>query len=346
MVFDFLWNFFQDSATPIMEGIINLHNYIFIFLCLISIFVIVMLYNIYRVSYKIITKPKNLRMLKFRYLVINDLHVTHGRLLEIIWTVLPALILVVIALPSFFLLYAMDEIIKPSMTLRVVGYQWYWSYHYLAFDNCRLFSLDDFGRSFGRRNFYGINFDSNIINELDLRFGAFRLLEVDRVTLLPIYAHIRIVVTANDVLHSWALPALGIKMDAVPGRLNQFPTFIRRRGIFYGQCSELCGPSHGFMPICLVACLPLKYVVGTRRSIVPLPKPVLRSSFELNYFIQLFTLANSLLFLSVFALLKRRNTLINFVIILELLLLAINIYFVTFAFWLNDLLGLLFSFCY
>jgi len=158
---------------------------------------------------------------------------THSTILEIIWTIIPALILMIIAIPSFALLYSLDEIINPSMTLKIIGHQWYWSYEYSD-----SITTD---KSF--------NFDSYMKSEEDLTLGNFRLLEVDNRIVLPTQIHIRLLVTAADVLHSWAVPSLGIKIDACPGRLNQVFLFLKREGVFYGQCSEICGINHGFMPI-------------------------------------------------------------------------------------------------
>lgn len=159
--------------------------------------------------------------------------VVHGTAIEIIWTVIPSLILVVVALPSFALLYSIDEVIDPSVTVKCVGHQWYWSYEY-----------SDFESKLGT-----INFDSYMIPEDELELGELRLLEVDNRIVLPVQTHVRILVTAADVLHSWAVPSLGIKVDACTGRLNQTSLFALREGVFYGQCSEICGVGHGNMPI-------------------------------------------------------------------------------------------------
>ena len=147
---------------------------------------------------------------------------------------LPSLILIFIAVPSFALLYSMDEIVDPAITLKAIGHQWYWSYEYSDYN------LDDET---------AINFDSYMIPEDDLEIGQLRLLEVDNRVVLPIKTHIRVLITGADVLHSWAVPSLGVKCDAVPGRLNQVHVFLKREGVFYGQCSELCGANHAFMPI-------------------------------------------------------------------------------------------------
>jgi cytochrome c oxidase subunit 2 len=168
---------------------------------------------------------------------------THSSLLEIIWTIIPALILLLIAIPSFSLLYSLDELIDPSLTIKIVGHQWYWSYELL---NCVE------GET--------LNFDSYMLNIDDLSIGSFRLLEVDNRVELPTKMHIRLLVTAADVLHSWAVPSFGIKVDACPGRLSQASLFLKREGVYYGQCSEICGINHGFMPIVVRGVSARKYI--------------------------------------------------------------------------------------
>jgi cytochrome c oxidase subunit 2 len=164
--------------------------------------------------------------------------IIHGTTIEIVWTVAPSLILVLIAIPSFALLYSMDEVVDPAVTLKAIGHQWYWSYEYSDYNT---------------EDAPAIGFDSYMIPEDSLTPGQFRLLEVDNRVVVPVNTHIRMIITAADVLHSWAVPALGIKCDAVPGRLNQTCFFIKREGVFYGQCSELCGANHAFMPIVVEA---------------------------------------------------------------------------------------------
>lgn len=222
---------FQDPATPIMEGIINLHHDLMFFICVISIFVTWMLFRtLWHFS-------------SFQNSVPSTL--THGTLIEMVWTITPAFILLIIAVPSFSLLYAMDEVISPAITIKTLGHQWYWSYEYSDYVN----EDGDF-----------IEFDSYMIPEEDLEIGQLRLLEVDNRMVVPINTHIRIIISAADVLHSWAVPSLGIKCDAIPGRLNQTSLFIKREGLYYGQCSEICGINHGFMPI-VVEAVPLKNYV-------------------------------------------------------------------------------------
>nr|YP_010164461.1 Cox2 [Polyopes lancifolius]QRM91056.1 Cox2 [Polyopes lancifolius] len=215
---------FQDPATPIMEGIINLHHDLMFFICVISIFVSWMLgRTLWHFESTQNPIPSSL---------------SHGTLIEIIWTVTPALILLVIAVPSFSLLYAMDEIISPAITIKTLGHQWYWSYEYSDY-------LNEEGEA--------IIYDSYMIPEEDLEPGQFRLLEVDNRVVVPTNTHVRVIVSAADVLHSWAIPSLGVKCDAIPGRLNQTSLFIKREGLYYGQCSEICGINHGFMPIVIEA---------------------------------------------------------------------------------------------
>jgi len=212
---------FQDPATPAVEGMIDFHNYMMTFLVIIGFFVLWMLYQV------IISFNKEVHPIAEKF--------THSSLLEIVWTILPAVVLLFLAIPSFALLYSLDEMIDPTVTLKVVGHQWYWSYEY-----------SDYATLEGGES---LNFDSYMISTNDLVKGTFRLLEVDNRVVLPVNTHIRLLVTAADVLHSWAIPSFGIKVDACPGRLSQASLFIKREGLYYGQCSEICGVNHGFMPI-------------------------------------------------------------------------------------------------
>ena len=215
---------FQDPASPIMQGIIDLHHDVAFFLIVVSVFVVWMLARtVYHFHHTRNPIPEK---------------IIHGTLIEIAWTVTPSLILVLIAVPSFALLYSLDEVVDPAVTVKVIGHQWYWSYEYSDYS-------DVDGAS--------IAFDSYMIPEDDLTPGQLRLLEVDNRVVVPVNTHIRAVITAADVLHSWAIPSLGVKCDAVPGRLNQIPLFVKREGVFYGQCSELCGANHAFMPIVIEA---------------------------------------------------------------------------------------------
>lgn len=217
---------FQAPATPVMEGIINFHNHIMFFMVGIGVFVMWLIAR----CLSFYGENSNNKVDNF----------VHATTIEIVWTIVPAIILMVIAVPSFALLYSMDEMLDPAVTLKVVGHQWYWSYEYSDYNHLT-------------EENSGINFDSYLVADDDLEKGQFRLLEVDNRIVLPINTHIRVLITAADVLHSWAVPSFGVKVDACPGRLNQTTMFIKKPGVFYGQCSELCGTNHGFMPICVEA---------------------------------------------------------------------------------------------
>nr|ADQ64023.1 cytochrome c oxidase subunit II [Aradacanthia heissi] len=160
--------------------------------------------------------------------------------IETLWTIMPAIILIMIALPSIKLLYMMDEVINPSITIKAIGHQWYWSYEYSDFKN--------------------IEFESYMKPEMELNTNEMRLLEVDNRLILPINNSIRILVSSTDVIHSWTVPAIGVKIDATPGRLNQSMMKINRPGIMYGQCSEICGANHSFMPIMIESITMKKFI--------------------------------------------------------------------------------------
>jgi cytochrome c oxidase subunit 1 len=217
---------FQDPASPVMEGIIDLHHDIMFFLIITLTFVMWML----------------LRILMFftAGAVSKRSFITHNTELEIIWTVIPTIVLIFISIPSFVLLYAIDDLKDPTFVLKVVGHQWYWHYEFPKMDTC--IEPD-------------IAWDSYMLSEEDLTESRpYRLLEVDNRVSIPFHFKIRIIISSGDVLHSWAVPSLGVKMDACPGRLNQIGLFINRPGIFYGQCSEICGVNHSFMPIVIKTC--------------------------------------------------------------------------------------------
>lgn len=200
----------QDRASPLIEQLIFFHDHTLIILTIITILVGYLIFTLF------FNKYIN------RYLL-------EGQIIEVIWTILPAITLVFIALPSLRLLYLLDEVRNPSLTLKSIGHQWYWSYEYSDFKQ--------------------LEFDSYITPTNELEINRFRLLDVDNRILLPFNSQIRILVSALDVLHSWTIPALGVKIDATPGRLNQTNFFINRSGLFYGQCSEICGANHSFIPI-------------------------------------------------------------------------------------------------
>lgn len=210
---------FQTPATEIMEKIVDLHHDIMFFLVLIVSFVSWILIRI--ISLYGVHNSKTLRVA-----------FAHHTLLEKVWTYIPTAILVLIAAPSFSLLYSIDALVEPKITVKAIGHQWYWSY-----ETTDMASGKD------------VNFDSYMVAEDELKVGGLRLLEVDNRLMLPFATNIRMIITAVDVLHSWTVPAFGLKMDAVPGRLNQIGLKIAHPGTFYGQCSELCGLNHSFMPI-------------------------------------------------------------------------------------------------
>nr|QNE85670.1 cytochrome c oxidase subunit II [Muscina levida] len=211
----------QDSSSPLMEQLIFFHDHTLLILIMITILVG------YLMSTLFFNKYTN------RYLL-------HGQTIEIIWTILPAIILLFIAFPSLRLLYLLDEINEASITLKAIGHQWYWSYEYSDFKN--------------------IEFDSYMIPTNELLISNFRLLDVDNRVILPMNTQIRILVTAADVIHSWTIPALGVKVDSTPGRLNQTNFLINRTGLLYGQCSEICGANHSFMPI-VIESIPMTYFI-------------------------------------------------------------------------------------
>lgn len=219
---------FQDAASPVMEEILFLHNQImFILIIIITAVFWLIIRGLTGQAYH-------------RYLV-------EGATIEIVWTIIPAIILVFIAFPSLKLLYLMDEVVEPGVTVKAIGHQWYWSYEY-----------SDYQTTLGEDS--TLEFDSYMVPTTDLEPGDLRLLEVDNRMVVPIDTYVRILVTGADVLHSFAVPALAVKMDAVPGRLNQTGFLVKRPGIFYGQCSELCGANHSFMPIVIEAVSMDKYI--------------------------------------------------------------------------------------
>nr|NP_114350.1 cytochrome c oxidase subunit II [Nycticebus coucang]YP_008379115.1 cytochrome c oxidase subunit 2 [Nycticebus bengalensis]YP_009550265.1 cytochrome c oxidase subunit II [Nycticebus coucang insularis]P98039.1 RecName: Full=Cytochrome c oxidase subunit 2; AltName: Full=Cytochrome c oxidase polypeptide II [Nycticebus coucang]AAA20568.1 cytochrome oxidase II [Nycticebus coucang]AGM47609.1 cytochrome c oxidase subunit 2 [Nycticebus bengalensis]AGT52301.1 cytochrome c oxidase subunit II [Nyctice len=210
---------FQDAASPIMEELLYFHDHTLMIVFMISSLVL------YIISLMLSTE-------------LTHTSTMDAQEVETVWTILPAVILILIALPSLRILYMMDEINTPSMTLKTMGHQWYWSYEYTDYDN--------------------LCFDSYMVTTPDLEPGDLRLLEVDNRVILPTEMSIRMLISSEDVLHSWTVPALGIKTDAIPGRLNQATLMTSRPGIYYGQCSEICGSNHSFMPIVLEL-VPLKY---------------------------------------------------------------------------------------
>ncbi len=247
---------FQDPATPIAGRIIEIHHHVCFFLIIILIFVFWMVFKILN-SFSVFSINKQLNFTKDELTTIYDLSrlkLTHQTSIEIIWTLIPSFILVLIAIPSFGLLYAMDDVVDPEITIKTIGHQWYWSYEYT-----------DYISTIGK-----ISFDSYMIPEADLTLGQLRLLEVDNNIVLPPGVYIRINVTSADVLHSWAVPSLGIKIDAVPHRINSGIIFLQTTGVWYGQCSEICGVNHGFMPIAIKSISIEKYLEWLNSHNVPL----------------------------------------------------------------------------
>lgn len=207
----------QEAATPVMEQVQDFHNLLLVIITAIVILVLgLQLYVVFRYHEKRNPKPSK---------------TTHNTLIEVIWTAVPVIILVVIAIPSFKLLYYQDQVVDAEMTVKAIGRQWYWSYEY-----------PDHG---------GFTFDSFMIpdEEIDPSEGEVRQLSVDTAVVLPVDTNVRILITSSDVLHSFAMPSMGVKTDAVPGQLNETWVHVEEEGTYYGQCSELCGVGHNAMPI-------------------------------------------------------------------------------------------------
>jgi cytochrome c oxidase subunit 2 len=214
------WEFnFQPPATPVMERIESFNDFLSWIIVLIAVFVLVLVVWVC-FRYRSGRNPTPSRR-------------THNTLLEVAWTTVPVLILVVIAIPSFKLLYYEDVVPEADLTVKAIGHQWYWSYEYP--DN------GDF------------TFDAYLVADEDLQEGQLRLLTTDNAVVLPTETNVRLLVTATDVIHSWAIPSFGVKIDAIPGRINETWFRIEKPGMYYGQCSELCGDYHGFMPIMIRA---------------------------------------------------------------------------------------------
>nr|YP_010610917.1 cytochrome c oxidase subunit II [Anatkina vespertinula]WAP91751.1 cytochrome c oxidase subunit II [Anatkina vespertinula] len=203
---------FQDAVTPIMEQLIMFHDHTMMIITMITVIVLYMMISL------MINKMTNRLLLE-------------GQFIELIWTILPAFMLIFIALPSLKILYLIEEINNPIVTIKAIGHQWFWSYEYSDFKK--------------------IEFDSYMKPTNELELNDFRLLDVDNRIALPFNVNTRILVTSTDVIHSWTIPCMGLKIDASPGRINQGSLMISRPGLFFGQCSEICGSNHSFMPIVL-----------------------------------------------------------------------------------------------
>ena len=206
---------FQNPATDLMQKVVSLHNGILIVMTAITLFVLFLLFYVsFRFSAKRNPVPST---------------TTHNTVIEVLWTAIPVVILVIMAIPSFKLLYEQEKSETYDMTVKVIGHQWYWEYEY-----------PDHG------DFY---FESYMVQDEDLQEGDLRLLTVDNPLVIPANKNVQILISAGDVLHSWAVPSMGIKTDAVPGRLNETWVNVKEPGIYRGQCSEICGTGHGFMPV-------------------------------------------------------------------------------------------------
>lgn len=207
---------FQEAVTPIMETVHQFHNLLLIIMSgvVLTVFLL-LLYVIFRYNARANPVPSN---------------TTHNTLIEIVWTAIPLIILMVIGIPSIKLIYYSDTVEEPEMTIKAIGHQWYWSYSYPKED---------------------IEFDSRMIpdKDIDLSKNQMRLLSVDEPIYIPVDTTVRILTTSEDVLHSFAVPSFGVKRDSVPGKLNEMWVKVNKEGTYYGQCSELCGMQHGFMPI-------------------------------------------------------------------------------------------------
>lgn len=222
----------QPAASPAMMQLVQFHDFLLVFIFAVSAFVLVLLtYVCFRFNKKANPVPSK---------------VTHNTLIEVIWTVVPVLILIAIAIPSFRLLFVAEQVPESEMTIKVIGHQWYWEYNYP--DN------GDF------------SFDSYMIKDEDLKPGQKRLLDVDNPVVLPIDTTVRVQITSADVIHNWAMPSMAIKKDAVPGRLSETWLRISKPGMYYGQCSELCGVNHGFMPIAIRAVTKEEYTAWVEQA--------------------------------------------------------------------------------
>nr|YP_009725923.1 cytochrome c oxidase subunit II [Polionemobius taprobanensis]QHQ73120.1 cytochrome c oxidase subunit 2 [Polionemobius taprobanensis] len=210
---------FQNSSSPLMEQLIFFHDHS---LMILSIITMIVGYSMSSLFFN-----------KF-----NNRFLLEGQTIEIIWTILPAITLIFIALPSLRLLYLLDDSYNPLISFKSIGNQWYWSYEYMDFQS-------------------PIEFESYMLPTEELNNNSFRLLDVDNRIILPLNTQIRNLITSSDVIHSWTIPTLGVKSDATPGRLNQISFLMNRPGVFFGQCSEICGANHSFMPI-VIESVPLK----------------------------------------------------------------------------------------
>lgn len=235
-------SFFISPRTDVMFALIRLHNDIMPLLVTITVFLVYMI--LWCVYYGVFIKKTGGIDVVTPHATRSN--ITHNSFLEIVWTITPAVILVFIAIPSFTLLFAMDEITEPTWTLKVVGRQWYWSYEALTTNKSSETTTPSVLLFTPRAWDQYLTFDMSTPNYT-------RLLSTDKILTIPALTSTRVLVTSADVIHSWAIPAYGVKMDACPGRINQLSLNITRVGLVSGQCSELCGVNHGFMPIAVKA---------------------------------------------------------------------------------------------
>ena len=238
---------FQKSASETMDDIVWFHDYM-----LLPVITAITVFVLFLIAYACI---------RFRASKNKEASTTsHNTFIEVIWTLVPCLILIVLAVPSFKVLYSQDEIPKADVTIKAIGYQWYWGYEY----------PDE-----------NIIFDSYMIEEKDLKDGQPRLLSVDNEVYVPVNKVVKVMITANDVLHAWALPSFGVKRDAVPGRINETWFKADRTGTFYGQCSELCGIKHAFMPITVNVVSQEEYNQWLERAKVEFAKEEINNNIKL-----------------------------------------------------------------
>nr|YP_010584271.1 cytochrome c oxidase subunit II [Paracanthobdella livanowi]UZT67760.1 cytochrome c oxidase subunit II [Paracanthobdella livanowi] len=211
----------QEPNSSISIRILNLHEH--------TIFIMIIVLSI--ITYT---------MYALMFMNLTNRYIKDAQMIETIWTIIPGLLLFTVALPSIRLLYDMEDLKEPLITIKSTGHQWYWSYEYNDLNN--------------------ISFDSYMLNSADLNSGNLRLLEVDNRLIMPFSIETRMLITSADVLHSWTIPSLGVKMDAVPGRINQVSFTPISPGIYYGQCSEICGVNHSFMPISVEVIKPSEFI--------------------------------------------------------------------------------------
>jgi len=240
---------YQDAASPTMHKMVEFHDLLMIIITAISVLVLLLLiYVVLRFNKKANPKPSK---------------TTHNTMLEVVWTLIPVLLLVIIVIPSLKLLYFADRTVDAEMTLKVTGYQWYWGYEYPDQGN--------------------ISFNSYMIPDDEIKEGQFRLLETDNRVIVPVNTNVRLLVTSADVIHSWAIPAFGVKIDAVPGRFNETWFNVEKEGVYFGQCSELCGKDHGFMPIAIEAVSKEAFEAWTKEAQEEFSNLKIKQKYKLAY---------------------------------------------------------------